>query len=96
MKLFLEMPNNLLVQAAIAGLYTDPHVRTIGHAWNGTKAELPDGREGEVVGNYWETNGEEEGGMKMLVAIPDAENAEHIVRECSTELRLEAELVMLP
>ena len=96
MKLFLELPDNQVVKAAVAGLYTNPNVRTVGHAWNGATAELPDGRLGEVVGNYWETSSDEDGPMRMLIAIPDAENAECIVSECSTELRLETELVMLP
>ena len=60
-----------LIERTIAEMCTNPDIRHVSGIFNHNFVELPDGRIGEVVGNFWEGNRDKGSTWKLLVAIPD-------------------------
>ena len=66
------------IARTIAELEANPDIRSVGKTWNTHRVRLPDGAEGDVVGDYYEGNADTGSVRKLIVAVPSRSEPERI------------------
>ena len=80
--------SRVTLEEKLAQMRADPSIRTVMGDMNGSIAELPDGRTGEVCGRYYQGTAETGSVHKLLVALPLAAKPTEFVGSRIQETRI--------